>query len=87
MSRAFNLSVDLMSASAIVATFAGLLPPLAGLAGLIWYLVQIWESKTVQKRVRLWKAKARAKRLASLQVETAHLEARIADVTATPTPD
>lgn len=80
--RPFNVSVDVMSAGAIAATFAGLLPPLAGLAGLIWYGIQIWESKTVQKHLRLWKAKARAKRLAGLKTETAQLETRIADVQA-----
>lgn len=62
--RLFSHGVDALSASAIVASFAGLLPPLAGLAGLIWYAIQIWESKTVQKHVRLWRAKARARRLA-----------------------
>lgn len=81
--RAFNVSVDLISASAIIGAFVGALPALAGLAGLIWYALQIWESKTVQKRVRLWKSKARAKRLASIQVEAKHLQARIAHVEAT----
>lgn len=44
--------VDALSAVAIIGTLANLLPPLAALAGLIWYVVQIWESKTVQGWVR-----------------------------------
>lgn len=67
--RAFNLSIDGLSIAAIAGTFAGWLPPLAALAGILWYAVQIWESKTVQKRVRLWKLKARAKRLARTQAD------------------
>lgn len=76
-SRAINYSFDALSASAIVATFAGLLPPLAGLAGLIWYAIQIWESKTVQKRARLWRAKSRAARLARIRIEEKALVAKI----------
>lgn len=62
--RAFNYSMDGLSIAAIAGAFVGLLPALAGLAGLIWYALQIWESKTVQKHVRRLRAKARAKRRA-----------------------
>jgi hypothetical protein len=44
---------DTISAGAILGTFVGLLPPLAAFVATIWYLVQIWESHTVQKWVRL----------------------------------
>lgn len=60
--RTINYTVDAISASAILATFAGLLPPLAGLAGLIWYGIQIWESKTVQRHVRRWRLASIRKR-------------------------
>lgn len=43
-----SYTVDTVSALAIVGAFAGLLPPLAALGALIWYTIQIWESKTVQ---------------------------------------
>lgn len=42
------LTADLVSAGAILASFAGWAPPLAALGALAWYIVQIWESKTVQ---------------------------------------
>jgi len=79
--RSINYGLDALSASAIVATFAGLLPPLAGLAGLIWYCVQIWESKTVQKHVRVWRLKQRAARLARLQAEVKVLKQDTVDAT------
>lgn len=62
INRAINHSVDGLSAAAIVGAFMGYLPALAGLAGLIWYAIQIWESKTVQKWVRVRRSKARRKR-------------------------
>lgn len=60
--RAINYSFDGISAAAIVGAFMGYLPALAGLAGLIWYGIQIYESKTVQKHIRRLRIKARAKR-------------------------
>ncbi len=42
------VALDSMSAMAIVATLLGLLPSIAALAGIIWYGIQIYESKTVQ---------------------------------------
>ncbi len=50
---------DTISAGAILGTFVGLLPPLAAFVATIWYLVQIWESATVQKWVRLHARKRR----------------------------
>lgn len=38
------------------------LPAVAALGAVIWYAIQIWESKTVQKRVRAWKIKHRRRR-------------------------
>lgn len=46
--KAVLYTVDAISASAILATLAGFLPPLAAIAGIIWYGIQIYESKTVQ---------------------------------------
>jgi hypothetical protein len=44
---------DTISAVAILGTFAKVLPPVAALVATLWYAVQIWESHTVQKWVRL----------------------------------
>lgn len=62
--RALSIGGDVISATAIVGAFMGMLPALAGLAGLIWYAIQIWESKTVQKHVRRARARRRAIRRA-----------------------
>lgn len=62
--RAFTYSMDGLSIAAITGAFMGYLPALAGLAGLIWYGIQIWESKTVQKHVRVSRLRAIRKRRA-----------------------
>ncbi|KKN23570.1 hypothetical protein LCGC14_0903490 [marine sediment metagenome] len=48
---------DIASISCIVATFMNMLPNLAAGASLIWGLIRIWETKTVQKRIRKWRKK------------------------------
>ncbi len=55
--KAVNAAADVISAGAIVGTFLGYLPPLAALAAIVWYAIQVWESKTVQAWVRLHKHK------------------------------
>lgn len=40
--------VDTLSATAILGTFVGFLPPLAAFVAVLWYALQIWESDTVQ---------------------------------------
>lgn len=40
---------NLVSAGTIMGTLAGALPPLAAAVAVLWYLIQIWESQTVQK--------------------------------------
>lgn len=54
---------DTISAGAILGTFLGFLPPLAALVASIWYLVQIWESHTVQKWWRFHTRKRRTYRV------------------------
>jgi hypothetical protein len=43
------------SAAAILSSMMGWLPPLCAIVGLIWYLLQIWESQTVQGLVAAWR--------------------------------
>ena len=70
-------AADVVSAGAILATFLGFLPPLAALAAIIWYAVQLWESKTVQKFVRLHKHKRiRHRRHRKAQHDTSSTAAR-----------
>lgn len=51
-------AIDAVSIVGVVATLAGWLPALAALASLIWSLIRIWETKTVQKCVRKLRGKS-----------------------------
>lgn len=64
-SRPFNVTVDVAAAGSIVASIAGYLPAIAALAAIIWYGVQIWESKTVQRHVRRLRMARLRKRIAA----------------------
>ena len=46
--RVISLTGDIASGVAVLGTLAGILPPLVAVAALLWYVVQIWESDTVQ---------------------------------------
>ena len=46
--RVISLTGDIASGVAVLGTLAGFLPPLVAVAALLWYVVQIWESDTVQ---------------------------------------
>lgn len=61
--RLFNIGMDVVSGAAIASALMQWLPPLAALGGVIWYALQIYESKTVQRIVRARRIKARLKRL------------------------
>ena len=61
-----------ISIGALGATFLGLLPPLAASCALLWYLLQFYESRTVQ----LWLHGRRVRKLATLKKEMARLEAQ-----------
>ena len=63
---------NLVSASAIVGAIAGWLPALAAIVGLIWYLIQIFESATVQR----WTAARRTRKIARLKAKVMMMEAR-----------
>lgn len=43
-----RVAADIVSAGAIFGAFLGVLPPLAALGAIIWYIIQIYESDTVQ---------------------------------------
>ena len=48
-------TADTISLAAIIGALAGLLPPLAALFAILWYCIQIYESKTYQ----CWRVKRR----------------------------
>lgn len=60
-----------LSGAAILGTIVGWLPPLAAGIALIWYCIQIGESKTV----RGYLARRRARKLAKLHAAILKLEA------------
>lgn len=62
-----------VSLAAIVGTIVGWLPPLAALAAIIWYVIQIHESKTIQK----WIAAYRARKVAKLHREINRLKSKL----------
>jgi uncharacterized protein (DUF2062 family) len=45
---ALDHSLHAVSATIALGAIAGVLPPLAALVAILWYAIQIWESKTVQ---------------------------------------
>lgn len=64
MNRHFTMAVDGAGALVILGAFAQLLPPIAAILAGMWYLVQIYESKTIQSymhrsRIRRWSNKLR----------------------------
>jgi hypothetical protein len=67
MNQHHNTWGDLVAATTIVASFAGLLPYIAALLGICWYCLQFWESQTR----RNWSARRRLVRLEKLEREHA----------------
>lgn len=51
------VAAHVISLAAIGGAFVGILPPLAALGAIIWYAIQIYESRTFQD----WLAKVRKK--------------------------
>lgn len=64
---------NFFGAGSIVATMFGWLPPLAAGVALIWYVIQISESKTAQS----WITTRRTRKLAKLKAEAIMLEAKL----------
>lgn len=66
-----NATFDAGAAAAIFATLLGWLPPIAAVLAILWYLLQFWESRTLQsfmqKRVQR-KIMRLTARLAALQL-------------------
>lgn len=62
-----------VSASTVIAAIMGFAPAVAALVGLIYYLIQIYESATVQR----WRANRRTHKLAHLKAQVLLLEAQM----------
>jgi hypothetical protein len=59
-----------LAGSAVVGSLAGFLPPLAAVMAVIWYAIQIHESKSV----RNWLHRRREKRIVAIQSKLASLQ-------------
>ncbi len=54
------------AAALIIAAIMAWVPPIAAFLGIVWYLLQIWESHTVRAWVKRRQARRQAKRRALL---------------------
>lgn len=66
-----------LSLASIFGSFLGFIPAMAALAGFVWYMIQIYESETVQKKLERWRTLSKQRRLAKLQAEKKVLLAEI----------
>lgn len=57
-----SVATDIGAAGVFVASLAGVLPPIAALLAIVWYCIQIWESKTTRTHIRLWRMQERKRR-------------------------
>lgn len=69
MSNPLNYAADGVAAGTIVMTLVGVLPGIAAVLAAIWYLVQIYESKTVQGWLDRRRIASRARKLAKLEAK------------------
>ena len=72
-----SLAGDVLGAGAIVGSLLGYLPLAAAFLALIWYVIQIWESRTVQHWWRNRVEIKRAKKLVRLRAKEKVLVAKI----------
>lgn len=72
-------AVDTVSAGAIIGTLLGILPAAAACGAFVWYLIQIYESRTFQhwinNRRTIWRARKLAKLRAQEKIVLAKIEA------------
>lgn len=73
-----RVGVDWAVAAAVGATFLQWLPPLSAILGLIWFAIQIWESRTVRHAIANWRQKRQAMRLRKLRAQQKIIVARLA---------
>ena len=60
------------SIAAVASTMIGWLPPRAAFIALVWYIIQIYESDTVQRKLRM----RRTRKLARMKAQVIMLEAQ-----------
>jgi F0F1-type ATP synthase membrane subunit b/b' len=63
-----------LSLFATVGAVVGILPAIAAFAGLVWYCIQIWESKSFQKLLIRRRARVAKRHLESMKEQKERLE-------------
>jgi hypothetical protein len=71
-------SVDVGIVAVVLGSFAGIIPAVAGVLGLLYYAIQVWESATVKEWVRSYRQRHAARRLRKLAAKQKVLQASIA---------
>jgi hypothetical protein len=66
-----------LSTTAILGSLAGLFPPIAAVAAVIWYTIQVYESRTFQHWYRNRQMVHRARKLAKLRAKEKIVLAKI----------
>lgn len=51
--------VDALSVFTVIGTLVDMLPSIAALFTIIWTVIRIWESRTVQALIAKWRARAK----------------------------
>lgn len=70
-------TLDLLGAGTIVASIVGYLPALAASIALLWYCIQIWESRTVQHYLENRRMVRKAKRIIRLRAKEKVISAQL----------
>jgi hypothetical protein len=63
------------SVGAIISTMTGWLPPAAAFIALVWYIIQIYESDTIQR----WVKSRRIRKIARMKAQVLLMEAQDKD--------
>lgn len=69
---------SVVSTFAIIGTIVGWLPYIAAFAAFVWYIIQIWESRTIQHWHNNRKMARRARKVAKLRAREKVISAQLA---------
>ena len=77
LSNPINKTMDVIAAGGIVGTLMGYLPAIASILSIIWFGIQIYESRTFVHWKNNWLMKRKAKKIARLKAREKILAAQI----------
>ena len=76
-SNPINKAMDVVAAGSIVGSIMGYLPAIASILSIIWFGIQIYESRTFTHWKNNWLMKRKAKKIARLKAKEKVLAAEI----------